>query len=87
MYGDNALGLGLIAGILVVSLIVSTAMIFVPQLKSRLMLMSKAIWYFFTHRDITPFLVDLNDALTHGLVALKGRPSALTLLLGLMVGE
>ena len=87
VYGGSAIGLGLIAAILVVSLIVSTAIIFVPRLKSRLLHFTKTVWYFFTHRDITPFLTDFDHALTRGLVTLKGRPWELTLLLGLMAGE
>jgi len=87
VYGGSAIGLGLIAAILVVSLIVSTAMVFVPQLKSRLLHFTKTVWHFFSHRDITPFLTDFDHALTHGLVTLKSRPWELTLLLGLMASE
>ncbi|MCG6536906.1 MAG: flippase-like domain-containing protein, partial [Syntrophales bacterium LBB04] len=87
VYGGSAIGLGLIAAILVVSLIGSTVIIFVPKLKSRLLHLTKTVWYFFTHRDITSFLTDFDHALTHGLVALKGRPWNLTLLLVLMTGE
>ena len=87
VYGGSAVGLGLIAAILVVSLIVSTAIIFIPWLKSRLLHFTKTVWHFFTHRDITPFLTDLDHGLTRGLVTLKGRPWELTLLLGMMAGE
>jgi uncharacterized protein (TIRG00374 family) len=87
VYGGSAIGLGLIAAILVASLVVSTAIIFLPQFKSRLLHFAKTVWHFFTHRDITPFLTDLNHGLTRGLAALKGRPRELTLLLGLMAGE
>jgi len=86
VYGGSAIGLGLIAAILVVALFVSTAIIFIPWLKSKLLHFIKTVWHFFTHRDITPFLTDLDHGLTHGLVALKGRPWALTLLLVLMAG-
>jgi len=87
VYGGSAVGLGLIAGILVASLIVSTAIIFIPWLKFRLMHLIKLVWHFFTHRDITPLLTDFDHALTHGLVTLKSRPWELTLLLGTMAGE
>ena len=87
VYGGSAIGLGLIAAILVASLIVSTAIIFVPWLKTKLLHFTKTVWHFFTHRDITPFLTDLDHGLTRGLVALKDRPWELTLLLGLMAGE
>jgi uncharacterized protein (TIRG00374 family) len=87
IYGGSAVGLGLIAAILVVSLIVSTAMIFIPQLKSWLLHLVNTVWHFFTHRDITQFLTDLDHGLTRGLVVLKGHRWELTLLLGLMAGE
>ena len=87
VYGGSAVGLGLISAILVVSLIVSTAIIFIPWVKSRLLHFIKTVWHFFTHRDITPFLTDFDHALTRGLVTLKGRPWELTLLLGMMAGE
>jgi uncharacterized protein (TIRG00374 family) len=87
VYGGSAIGLGLIAAILVVSLIISTAIIFVPQLRSRLLHFINTVCHFFTHRDITRFLTDLDHGLTRGLVALKGHPGELTLLLGLMAGE
>ena len=87
IYGGSAISLGLIAAILVVFLIVSTTIIFVPQLKTKVLHFTKTVWHFFTHRDITSFLTDFNQALTHGLIALKGRPWKLTLLLGLMAGE
>ena len=87
VYGGGVIGLALIAAVTVASLIVSTAVIFVPQLKSRLLRLIKTVWHFFTHRDITSFLADLDHGLTDGLVALKSRPRELTLLLGLMAGE
>ena len=87
VYGGSAIGLALIAAVMVVSLVVSTAIIFVPRLKSRLLHLIKILWHFFTHRDITPFLADLDHGLTRGLAALKSRPGELTLLLGLMAGE
>jgi uncharacterized protein (TIRG00374 family) len=84
VYGGSAVGLGLISAILVVSLMVSTAIIFIPWLKSRLLHFTKTVWHFFTHRDITQFLTDLDHGLTRGLVTLKGRPWELALLLGTM---
>jgi uncharacterized protein (TIRG00374 family) len=87
VYGGGAISLALIAGMLVLSLIVATAMILVGQIRLGVLRMFNAIWHFVTHRDIRPFLTDLNNALTNGVAALRGRPSALTLLLGLMVGD
>ena len=87
VYGGSAVGLGLISGLLVVSLIVSTAIIFVPWLKSRLLHFTTTVWHLFTHRDITPFLTHLDHGLTRGLINLKGRPWELTLLMGMMAGE
>jgi uncharacterized protein (TIRG00374 family) len=86
-YGGSAVGLGLITAIVFFFIIGSTAMVFVPRLKSGLMRFSKTVWHFFSHRDITPFLTDLDHALTRGLVTLKSRPRELTLLLGLMASE
>jgi uncharacterized protein (TIRG00374 family) len=86
VYGGRAVGLGLISAFLVVSLIVSTVIIFMPWLKSRSMHFAKIVWYLFTHRDITPFLTDLDHSLTRGLVSLKGRPRELTLLLAMIAG-
>jgi uncharacterized protein (TIRG00374 family) len=87
VYGGSAVGLGLITGLLVVILVISTATIFVPQLKSKSLHFAKIGWHFFTHSDITPFLNDVDHGLTRGLVALKGRLLDLTLILGLMAGE
>jgi len=86
VYGGSAVGLGLIAAILVVSLIVSTAIIFIPWFKSKLLHFTKTVWHLFTHRDITQFLADLDRGLTHGLVTLKDRPRELALLLAMMAG-
>jgi uncharacterized protein (TIRG00374 family) len=87
IYGGSAIGLGLIATILVVSLVVSTAVIFVRQLKSRLLHLIKTVGHFFSHRDISPFLADLDHSLTDGLVALRSRQGELVLFLGLMASE
>jgi uncharacterized protein (TIRG00374 family) len=87
VYGGSAIGLGLIAAILVVSLVISTVIIFVPWFKTKLLHFTKKVWHFFTHRDITPFLTDLDHGLARGLVALRDRPWELTLLLALMAGE
>ena len=62
VYGGSAVGLWLIAAVLVVSLVASTAIIFVPQFKSRLFHLIETIWHFFTHHDITPFLNDFDHA-------------------------
>ena len=86
VYGGSAVGLGLIATILVVFIIVTTAIIFIPWFKSRVLHFTKTVWHFFTHRDITQFLNDLDHGLTHGLVTLKGRPWELALLLVTMAG-
>jgi uncharacterized protein (TIRG00374 family) len=86
VYGGSAIGLWFISGILIVSLVVSTAIIFIPCFKSGLLHFTKTVWHFFTHRDITPFLTDLDHGLTRGLVTLKGRPWELALLLGMMAG-
>jgi uncharacterized protein (TIRG00374 family) len=86
VYGGSAVGLGLIAAILVVSIIVSTAIIFIPWLKSRLLHFIKTMWHFFTHRDITQFLIDLDHSLTRGLITLKSRSWELALFMGMMVG-
>ncbi len=87
IYGGSAVGLGLISAILVVSLIVSTAIIFIPWLKSKVLRFANSAWHFFTHRDITSFLNDFDEGLTRGLVTLKGRPWELILVLVLMAGE
>jgi uncharacterized protein (TIRG00374 family) len=87
VYGGSAIGLGLISVILVASLVVSTAIIFVPWLKSLLLQLTRVIVQIFSHRDITQFLRELDHALVQGLVTLRGRPLELTLLLGLMVSE
>jgi uncharacterized protein (TIRG00374 family) len=87
VYGGSALGLGLISGILVFSLGSSTAIIFVPWLKSKVLRFINSAWHFFTHRDITFFLNDFNEGLTRGLVTLKRHPWVLTLVLVLMASE
>ncbi|MFZ2037859.1 MAG: flippase-like domain-containing protein [Smithellaceae bacterium] len=87
VYGGSAVGLWLIAAVLIVSLVASTAIIFVPQFKSRLFHLIETIWHFFTHHDIAPFLKDFDHALTRGLITLKNRQWELTLLLALMAGE
>jgi uncharacterized protein (TIRG00374 family) len=87
VYGGSALGLGMISGILVFFLGSSTAIIFIPRLKSKVLRFINSAWHFFTHRDITSFLDDFDEGLTRGLITLKGRPWALTLVLVLMAGE
>lgn len=87
VYGGSAIGLAVIAVLTVISLVVSTGIIFVPRLKSRILSLTKTVWHFVTHRDIAPFLADVDHGLTDGLIALKSHPAALTLILGLMVVE
>jgi hypothetical protein len=87
VYGGGAIGLGLIAGMLVFSLVVATAMVFVSRLRSWVLRMTNAVWHLATRRDIMPLLNEFNNALTHGLVALRGRWLVLTLLLGLMAAD
>jgi uncharacterized membrane protein YbhN (UPF0104 family) len=86
VYGGSVVGLGLIAGMLVFSLVVATAIILIGPLRLRVLRMSNAVLRFVTHRDITPFLTHFNNALTQDMVALRSRRLALTLLLGLMGG-
>lgn len=87
VYGGGAISLGLVAGMLVFSLVVATAMILVNSLRSWVLRMTNAAWHLATRRDITPLLKEFNNALTHGLVALQGRRLVLTLLLVLMAGD
>jgi len=87
VYGGSAIGLGLISGFLVFFLISSTAIIFIPWLKSKVLRFTNTAWHFFTHRNITSFLKDFDEGLTHGLVTLKGRPRELIILLIMMAGE
>ena len=87
VYGGSAVGLGLIAGILVFLLIVATAIILISPLRLRVLRVSNAVSRFVTHRDITPFLTDFNNALTQGIVVLRSRRWTLTVLLVLMAGD
>jgi uncharacterized protein (TIRG00374 family) len=87
VYGGRAISLSLIAGMLVFSLVVATAMVFVSRLRAWIFRMTNAVWHLVTRRDITSLLTEFNKALTHGLVALRGRWLVLVLILGLMAGD
>ena len=85
--GGSAVVLGVAAVLMVVSLIITTVIIFVPQAKSILFRLIKVVWHFFTRRDISSFLADFDHGLTDGLIALKASPVELVSLLVLMAAE
>jgi uncharacterized protein (TIRG00374 family) len=87
VYGANAMDFGLVAGMLLLSLVVVTAMLLVSPLRSTMLRISNWVWHSITHRDITLLLSDFSEALSQGVIALRRRRLTLTLLLGLMVGD
>jgi uncharacterized protein (TIRG00374 family) len=87
VYSGGAIGLGLIAGMLIFSLVVATAMVFVGRLRAWVLRMTNTAWHLVTRRDITPLLKEFDNALTHGLVALRSRQLMLNLLLVLMAAD
>jgi uncharacterized protein (TIRG00374 family) len=87
VYGGSAVVLGIAAVLMVLSLVISTVIIFIPQVKSFIFSLIKMIWHFLTRRDISPFLANFDHGLTEGLTALKRHPEELFWLLILMAGE
>jgi len=87
VYGGNLAALGLLLVVLVILFFVVTAMIVLRSLRSWVLRVTGAIWHFFSHRDISPFLGELDNALGRGLQALRQRPFFLSAVLLVMAAQ
>jgi len=83
--GGGIISLGVSIGITVFFLFIATGILLKSGLRLRLLRLLITIARFITHRDITSFVNDFNNAMTVGISLLKRKGRALTLLLGLMI--
>ncbi len=87
VYGGGAVSLGLIAGFLVLSLGLATAMLFIARLRWWLIRAIAWVWRRITRKDLMPFMTEFSHALTHGLAALGRQPGTTAGVLALMLGD
>jgi hypothetical protein len=85
--GGTAVALTVIAGILIFTLAVATAMMLVRPIRAWVLGISNRLWHLITHHNITSFTTDLDDALTNGVTALKNNGSALFFILVIMAAN
>ena len=81
-----AISLGIMTLIFGLAFIASTGMVIFPSLRSPILRLITRMGKFFLHRDLMPWLTNLNEALTRGTQAMRQRPILLviTMILTLM---
>jgi len=87
VYGGGSVSLGLITGVLVLSLVVATAIILVNRLRMWVLHIFSTVLHFVTRRDLSPVLTDLDHALGYGIAALRAHKVTMTLLTVLMAAD
>ena len=84
VHGGTATAFAILAAILVLIIAAGTVMILVYRVRSWLLNIANVIWHLVTHRAITPFLSELDDALNNGVMALRRNRLAFIFLMILM---
>ena len=84
VHGGTANAFAVLTVILVLTFIVATAMILIRPIRSWVLRVINVLWYLVTHRDIKPFIAELDKALTKGVTALRNNRLASIFLLVLM---
>lgn len=87
VYGGGAVSLALICGVLILSLALATAMLFIARLRWWLIRRVAWLWRLVTRRDLMPFMNELSHSLTHGLAALGRQPGTTIAVLALMLAD
>jgi uncharacterized protein (TIRG00374 family) len=84
VHGGTATVFGLMAGILVIVITIATVTMVVPKIRSWMLRIITFLWHRFTHRDIKPFITELDSAIFKGVLALRSNAAVSILLMVLM---
>ena len=84
IHGLVTIGVILATGVIIVSLILATVIFFAQSTRAAILQILNKTWHSFVRRDITPFLRTFDTSLTLGVTAMRDRPLALALAIGLL---
>jgi uncharacterized protein (TIRG00374 family) len=84
VHGGTATVFIFLAVILVVVISIATIIMLVPKVRSWVLRIITVLWHRFTHRDIKPFITELDSAIFKGVLALRNNAAISILLVALM---
>ena len=84
VHGGTATTFMILAGILVLIIAIATVIMLVPRIRSWMLHVVSNLWHRIIHKDITPFITELDTALNNGVTAMRKNRSQTIILLVLM---
>ena len=85
--GSTAVGVGVVAGLLLLLVVLATAVFFVGNFRAAMLSMVGRVWLKVTRRDADDQLKGFDSTLSRGTIAIRDRPAILVSLLALVVAD